>query len=223
MTGHGLLGGNEASLAYKDYLNYLTALLRQKDSIILSGASLASVHASLAENAPEIKKPKKLQHSVAQFLATSADRASNASTLVACLQCIAPIRQSEGINLLLPLIQHILVEGGIEHLYPTADQQQQIVELIITCFEQSRSSCFEHPAAPPLLAMRSIISSETRSSTAAAYRSRILRLMETAFFNKFSMKARYAMLEYIILQGLSLDTVGFFFVLPLSLGLLAFF
>lgn len=47
--------------------------------------------------------------------------------------------------------------------------------------------------------------------------------METAFFNKFSMKARYAMLEYIILQGLSLDTVGFFFVLPLSLGLLAFF
>lgn len=199
-------------LESKDYSNYLKALLAHRTAIELSGSAIVSAHAGLGDKVDDIKKPKKLQHHVAEFLASTLTVSPNSTSFRCILDVISAIKQPDAAKLLLPAMQSLLTSSNSSTAVQfEPEMQEHCSDLLFKSYESSKAVSFEAPSSPTLQFLRGVIATQPTSLTVSLFRQKAFNLLKTAsFYRKLSLASRMEMIEFLVLQALNPETVSTF-------------
>lgn len=193
------------SLENKDYANYLKAILAERTAIVLSSSAIVATHTTLGEKVDEIKKPKKLQHHVAEFLASCLNVPQGSTSFTCILDVVTAIKQPDAVDMLLPVMQQLVAPQHQFELHP--DVQDHCVHKLLRTFENTKAVVFENPSAPALNWLRQVIKIQPTTHMLALFRQRVFDLLKLGtFYRKLSLPSRMKMVEFLVLQGLDPDT-----------------
>lgn len=181
------------------------AISLNKTTIALSGKAVVDMHSALGENSQEIRKPKKLQQLVAAFWASALLALPNGASFNKALSLFSAIKHHESVDLVLPALRSFF-DG--ETVALDAEAEDFAARIMLSCYEISKSTCFEKPSVEPLRFLRDAIQRQPAARGSASVRSRCLDLLKGKLFRKLSMASRLQMFRFLLEQSMSADTVS---------------